>query len=123
MRSHTDRRNISVAGFLLCLLGIYAISPIDYFFRTNLGSRSRSVRTCRLDDHDHQDHALDVASLISFSFANNGGDGGDLEPVIELTDRTPPALATVGAVADYSSSSIRPAFLNVSRGRAPPSLS
>jgi hypothetical protein len=122
MRLDTDRRNISIAGFLLCLLGIYAISPIDYFLRASIGSRSRTVRTCRLDDHDHQDHALDAVSVISHALGNHGGDGADLElpPVAGVVQ---PGFVVAGAVPQYCSSSLPSAFLTASRGRAPPSFS
>jgi hypothetical protein len=123
MRVDTERRNISIAGFLLCLLGIYAISPIDYFFRTSVGGRSRTVRTCRLDDHDHQDHALDAVSLISDSLGNHGGDGGDLDPAVEVARVELPSLVIAGAVPVYRPSFIRQALLTASRGRAPPSVS
>ena len=123
MRLDTDRRNISVAGFLLCLLGIYAISPIDYFFRTKIGSRSRTVRTCRLDDHDHQDHALEAASLISDSLSNHGGDGGDSEPALEVADATPRFPVITGAISEFRPTSVRSVLLSASRGRAPPSVS
>jgi hypothetical protein len=123
MRLDTDRRNISIAGFLLCLLGIYAISPVDYFFRTKIGSRSRTVRTCRLDDQDHQDHALDAPSLISDSLSNHGGDGGDYENASGLAVAIPRFAINAEAVPEFPPASIRPIFLPASSGRPPPSAS
>jgi hypothetical protein len=64
MRFLHDKKETSLAAFLLCLLGVFAISPVDYFCR-QVGSRNRTVRTVRLDDHDHQDHVLDVSELLS----------------------------------------------------------
>jgi hypothetical protein len=124
MRKDHDRRNTSIAGFLLCLLGMFAISPIDYVFRTNVGSRSRTVRTCRLDDHDHQDHALDAASLISDSLSNHGGNGGDWPgPAARPAGITGLSLAVAGTLSDYVSTPFNSPFLPASPGRAPPSLS
>jgi hypothetical protein len=123
MRLDTERRNISIAGFLLCLLGIYAISPVDYFFRTNVGSRNRTVRTCRLDDHDHQDHALDAVSVISDALSNHGGDGGNSELPVYDAGAMAPLPPVVGMVPEYSFSRCRAVFLLTSLGRAPPFVS
>ena len=123
MRLDTERRNISIAGFLLCLLGIYAISPVDYFLRTNIGSRNRTVRTCRLDDHDHQDHALDAVSVISDALSNHGGDGGDSALPVHVAGVVAPSPTVAGAVPEYRISRSRGVLLLTSPGRAPPSVS
>jgi hypothetical protein len=124
MRVKHDRRDISIAGLLLCLLGVYAISPIDYVFRANVGGRNRTVRTCRFDDHDHQDHALDAANLISNSLSNHRGDGGAWRsPAAVPTGIPQPLLAFFGAVPDYVPYPSRAVFLPAAPGRAPPSLS
>jgi len=122
MRVDHNRTQISLAAFLMCLLGVYAVSPIDYFCRTQVGSRGRAARTCRLDDHDHQDHALDAVNLISDSLGDHGGDGSPFQAAVLPEGLAPPGILpfagliqpiVVGASATYS-----PAYL----GRAPPSF-
>ena len=70
-----NKKQITLAAFLLCLLGIFTISPVDYFCR-QLGNRNRAIRTVRLDDHDLQDYALDVVGLMSDCHRDGNSDGG-----------------------------------------------
>jgi hypothetical protein len=122
MRVDHDKREISLAAFLLCLLGIYAISPIDYFCRTQIGRNNRTARTCRLDDQDHQDHVFDVVGLISDSLVDHGGNGDSLHATVpEIAGLQPPVAAV--AMAFPAAGSLAPFGHTLSHfGRAPPSL-
>ncbi len=125
MRVDHSSRQITLATFLLCLVGAFASGGVDYFCRTtSIGARARTVRTCRLDDHDHQDHALEAPNLLSDCLANLGGDGGGQPSSAALRSGFPSlALTTGGIVAPltFSSPSCTPVIGH--SGRAPPSFS
>jgi hypothetical protein len=112
---------MSLAAFLLCLLGIYAISPVDYFLRAQVGGRGRTARTCRLDDHDHQDHALDAFCLNFGSLDSRGADGAGSDGLATVRMRMPSrhfgfsAFAVTAGIAAFS-----PVFPLIPAGRAPP---
>lgn len=110
-----DKHRYSVAALLLMLVG-FAFCPPETFCRTQAGNRTRSARTIRIDDHDH-DHAVDAVST-----AAEGHRSGD-----HLGQAGPPGAFTIPAVVRtaerlQASLVLFPALVvcSVQRGRAPP---
>jgi hypothetical protein len=126
MRVDHSSRQITLAAFLLCLLGAFSSGGLDYFCRTSAGgARARTVRAQRLDDHD-QDHALEVPELISDSLSDHGGSGdGDHHPqaAIPAANLPQPLFVTFGAFVPHAFAGIPRAPISSLFGRPPPSFS
>lgn len=111
-----NRREMSVAVLLLCLLAAFAISPPDC---VRSQQRSRASRTVRLDDHD-LDHALDAESLSSDLSDRRPGAGPDIAAAALPQAPPGPAFAPFGLVVVPSFSIPAPQLLSSVQDRAPP---
>lgn len=108
-----------MASLLLCLFVAFAVSPPEAFYRTHSGSRNRTTRPVRLDDHDH-DHTLEAIQTGFDLLASSAGDGDKLlavlpSRVITLGNGGPP-----GELLLPAESSPVCAVVSLVRGRSPP---
>lgn len=113
MRVFTEKQLTSLAAILLTVI-TFAVCPPDAFCRTHSGNRTRSSRTVRLDDHDH-DYSPDLRSDD-----HQGDHKGQLLFTAEATVTHQVVLASFGTIEIAAAEHPAHGIAQAARGRAPP---